>query len=201
MTAKTNSNGQIRKTLADQIDRLDAMLDGLSEGLNDAVATAVKEAVGSAVQQAVQAVLREALANPELLARLGGVAAPSPPPAASTPAAPTQAPKTTWKQRWIWVRQKMMAWAAVVRMECGRRLGQAGRCVACVWNRLLVLGRFPYPLLTGAAVAVAAGVAACFAQPWLAAAYAAVCAFAAMLASRVRAAWGRLTRPAVEPNG
>jgi hypothetical protein len=35
MTAKTNANAQVRKTLADQIDRLDAMLDGLADGLND----------------------------------------------------------------------------------------------------------------------------------------------------------------------
>jgi hypothetical protein len=201
MTAKTNTNGQIRKTLADQIDRLDSMLDGLAEGLNDAVAAAVKDAVGPAVQQAVQAVLREALANPELLARLGAVVAPAPAtPTQATPAAATVT-KTTWKQRWIWVRQKVTTWVTAVRMECGRRLGQAGRCVTCVWNRLLVLGRFPYSLLTAAAVAVAAGVAACFAQPWLAAAVGYLTAFAAMLAVRVRTAWGRLTRPAVEPNG
>ena len=176
------------------------MLDGLADGLNDAVATAVKEAVGAAVQQAVQAVLREALANPELLARLGVAPAPTPAPAPAPAAAPAT-PKTTWKQRWVSVRQKMTAWVAAVRMECGRRLGQAGRCVACVWRRLLLLGRFPYSLLTAVVVAVAAGVAGCFAQPWLAAAYAAVCAFAAMIAVRVRAAWKRLTTPGVESIG
>jgi hypothetical protein len=200
MTAKTNTNGQIRKTLAEQIDRLDAMLDGLADGLNDAVATAVKEAVGAAVQQAVQAVLREALANPELLARLGGVAAPAPAPAPAPAAAPAT-PKTTWKQRWASALRRMAVWVAVVRMECGRRLCQAGRCVAWVWSRLLVLGRFPYSLLTAVVVAVAAGVAGCFAQPWLAAAYAAVCGFAAMIVVRVRTAWRRLTRPAVAAIG
>ena len=71
MSTKTTTNGQARKSLAEQIDRLDAVLDGLADGLNGAVAAAVKEAVGVAVQQAVQAVVREALANPELLARLG----------------------------------------------------------------------------------------------------------------------------------
>ena len=70
MTVKVNTNGQARKSLAEQIDRLDAMLDGLADGLNDAVAMVVKEAVGVAVKEAMQAVLREALANPELLARL-----------------------------------------------------------------------------------------------------------------------------------
>jgi hypothetical protein len=196
MSAKTTANGQVRKTLAEQIDRLDSMLDGLSEGLNDAVAAAVRDAVGSAVQQAVQAVLREALANPELLARLGTVAAPAPAP----PAAPAAA-KATWKQRWVWVRQKVTAWASAVRMECGRRLGQAGRCATGVWNRLMILSRFPYSLLTAAVVAVAAGVAACFAQPWLAAAAGYVTAFAALLSVRVREAWRRLTVPAVRSAG
>jgi hypothetical protein len=31
----TMSNGQVRKSLASQIDRLDTMLDGLADGLND----------------------------------------------------------------------------------------------------------------------------------------------------------------------
>jgi hypothetical protein len=35
-TMQTNSsNGQVRKTLATQLDRLDAILDSLSDGLND----------------------------------------------------------------------------------------------------------------------------------------------------------------------
>ena len=198
MTAKTTTNGEVRKTLADQIDRLDSMLDGLSEGLNDAVASAVKEAVGSAVQQALQAVVREVLANPELLARLGALAPAPATPTQAPPAAPA-APKTTWKQRWGSAGQKLTAIVVAVRTECGRQLGQVGRCVAGVWNRLMILGRFPYSVLTAAAVAVAAGVAACFAQPWLAAAYAAVCGFAAMLLMRIRATWRRLTSPVPEP--
>jgi hypothetical protein len=31
----TMTNGQVRKSLASQIDRLDVMLDGLADGLND----------------------------------------------------------------------------------------------------------------------------------------------------------------------
>ena len=42
-TTHTNSsNGQVRKTLASQLDRLDAILDSLSDGLNQAVATAIE---------------------------------------------------------------------------------------------------------------------------------------------------------------
>jgi hypothetical protein len=70
MTKTLEMNGPTRKTLASQIDRLDAILDGLSEGLDQAVAQAVREAVGLAVQEAVQAVLAELLTNPALREQL-----------------------------------------------------------------------------------------------------------------------------------
>src|SRR6516162_10165034 len=67
MTVQTDTNGRVRKSLAEQIDRLDGILDGLAEGLNEAIVAAVKEAAGAAVQEAVRAVLSALLANPELL--------------------------------------------------------------------------------------------------------------------------------------
>ena len=82
MSKTLETNGQTRKTLASQIDRLDSILDGLSEGLNQAVAQAVREAVGLAVQEAVQAVLTEVLTNPALREQLQKAAPPSPPPPA-----------------------------------------------------------------------------------------------------------------------
>jgi hypothetical protein len=66
MTTTTNTNGRVRKSLAEQIDRLDGILDGLADGLNEAVVIAVKQAVVVAVREAVQAVLAEVLANPQL---------------------------------------------------------------------------------------------------------------------------------------
>jgi hypothetical protein len=75
MSKTLETNGQTRKTLASQLDRLDSILDGLSEGLTDAVASAVREAVGLAVQEAVQAVLTELLTNPALREQLRGPAA------------------------------------------------------------------------------------------------------------------------------
>jgi hypothetical protein len=91
-TTTIPSNGQMRKTLASQLDRMDKMLDGLSEGLNEAVAAAVQAAVGQAVRAAVQQALAEVLANPELRQRLAtgddlAVPATAPPPA-EEPAAP-----------------------------------------------------------------------------------------------------------------
>src|SRR3954467_4722074 len=80
MSTKTNANGQERKSLASQIDRLDQILDTLSVGLNEAVATAVQEVVGTAVTAAVQAAVIEVLTNPELLQRLRPAAQPDPAP-------------------------------------------------------------------------------------------------------------------------
>src|SRR5438094_3742196 len=77
MSNVMSPNGRARKTLADQIDRLDRVLDGLAEGLNEAVATEVQRAVGRAVREAVQAAIKEVLTNPDLAARLrGGTAVP-----------------------------------------------------------------------------------------------------------------------------
>jgi hypothetical protein len=73
---RTPSNGQPRKTLASQIDRLDGILDGLDAAL----AGAVQEAVEQAVKQAVQAVLTEVLTNRQLQEQLQQAAQPAPSP-------------------------------------------------------------------------------------------------------------------------
>jgi len=73
---KTPTNGQSRKTLASQLDRLEGVLDGL----DTALAGAVQEAVEQAVKQAVQAVLTEVLTNRELQEQLQQAAQPAPPP-------------------------------------------------------------------------------------------------------------------------
>jgi hypothetical protein len=67
METTQTTNGKQRKSLADQIDRLDALLDGLADALNESVAAAVKEAVGGAVKEALGAVLTQLLANPAAL--------------------------------------------------------------------------------------------------------------------------------------
>src|SRR5215469_1060516 len=63
---RTNIDGQQRKTLASQLDRLDGILDGLDRALTGAV----QDAVEQAVKQAVQAVLAEVLTNRELQEQL-----------------------------------------------------------------------------------------------------------------------------------
>ena len=70
MSTSTMNDDRVRKSLADQIDRLDKILDGLAEGLNEAVADAVRQAVSLAVQEAVRQVLTELLSNPTFRAQL-----------------------------------------------------------------------------------------------------------------------------------
>ena len=79
-TPRTTSNGQPRKTLASQLDRLDGILDGLDAAL----AGAVQDAVEQAVKQAVQAVLTEVLTNRHLQEQL---------PQAAQPALPSEEPR------------------------------------------------------------------------------------------------------------
>jgi hypothetical protein len=55
-----------RKSLGDQIDRLDGILDGLAEALNESVADAVRNVVGQVVRQAVEVSIKEVLASPDL---------------------------------------------------------------------------------------------------------------------------------------
>jgi hypothetical protein len=73
-TTRIPSNGQPRKTLASQLDRLDSILDGLDAALSGAV----QDAVEQAVKQAVQAVLTEVLTNRQLQEQLQQAAEPVP---------------------------------------------------------------------------------------------------------------------------
>jgi hypothetical protein len=90
-TARTNVNGQSRKTLASQLDRLDGILDGLDAAL----AGAVQEAVEQAVKQAVQAVLTEVLTNRELQEQLQQAAQPASPP--QPPPSKKGSPNRLWQ--------------------------------------------------------------------------------------------------------
>ena len=199
MTTKMSTNGQARKSLGDQIERLDAMLDGLADGLNDAVAAAVKEVVGVAVQQALQVVLREVLSNPELLARIGSAALP-----VATPAPATVAePKRTWKQRWASVRQALaacltsaraacMRQLTSARVECSRRLQQACRCMVSVWQHVRMLAHFRNQVLVAVGVGMTVGAAAYFAGPWLGAAASGIGGFAGALSLQLGMAFRRV---------
>ena len=75
MSATTTTNGRPqRKQLADQLDRLDAILDCLADGLNQAVADAAREGTRLAVKDAIV----EIMTNPDLRALLASHAPAAP---------------------------------------------------------------------------------------------------------------------------
>lgn len=137
MSVKLSTNGQ-RKSLAEQIDRLDSILDGLSEGLNDAVASVVQQAVSAAVEQAVALAVREAVHSvlTEILTNADLRAALLPPAQASAPAAP-QKPAQPVKERldraWTWVKSTVQAIWAKVKELTQRVVQRTKQALATSW--------------------------------------------------------------------
>jgi hypothetical protein len=164
------TNGKLRKSLADQIDRLDGILDGLADALNESVAAAVKDAVGQAVREAVQAVLSEVLASPALVELLRGQAA-APAPAAPAAAGPG-------------LRRRLGGACGRAAAGCAGLWARARRGWGAVLPRLGLLRQHRRQLLVAAGVGVAAGFLAYVAGPVLAAGLSAVAGFAAALALR-----------------
>jgi hypothetical protein len=165
MTA-TTVNGNARKSLAEQIDRLDDILGGMAEGLQGAVADAVKQAVTVAVQEAVRGVLAELLTNPDLMALLRGAvpaAAQATLQAAGPDARPAAPPRLARVKSWVGGKVRGL-WGA-----CRAAALVARRFVARCRARLAMARRFKGQLLASAGVGVLAEVAACYAGPWLSA--------------------------------
>src|SRR5262249_52902692 len=158
----TTTNGQVRRTLASQLDRLDLILDGLAEALNGAVADAVQGAVeravqlavGQAVKETLQAVIAEALANPDLLAAARTLLAPGTavdvPPDLPEPPRP---PKGLFRRACDGVK----AGVAVAAKACAAAVGQAAGVKAVVRAGWQLAKRFKGRLLAACAVGVAAG--------------------------------------------
>lgn len=162
MTMTNTPNGRAtRKSLAEQIDRLDQILDCLADGLNEAVATAVREAVGIAAQQAVQTVFTEILTNPAVLAKLQGLQAVAIAQPTNEVRKPTLRERIRRIQSWIGDRLRDLGQVcSVVSQYLYQRSVSLG-------NRLQVLRQFKGPLLIALGVGVLMGVTAYFAGPWL----------------------------------
>jgi hypothetical protein len=154
METTTTTNGKLRKSLAEQIDRLDAILDGLSAALNESVAAAVKEAVGLAVREAIQAVMTEVFANPTVLELLHGVG--------------SQPVKVSVGERlrtaWGFVTAKAKAAASSCKAMCGRSV----KVLIGFVKKLAVVRHVKAQLVTALGVGCVAGTAVYFAGPWLA---------------------------------
>jgi hypothetical protein len=144
-TTTTNTDGRTRKSLAEQIDRLDAILDGLGQALEEAVATAVSQAVGVAVKEAVQGVLAEVLTNPALHERAIPVDSQPGPQTVSPPVPRLLARRVAW----LGARARSCAQACLAGLCWLRDTAVRLFLLAGSWLRAALLG----------ASAVAAGVA------------------------------------------
>jgi hypothetical protein len=177
MTA-TMTNVRTRKSLAEQIDRLDAILDGLADSLNEAVAGAVREATASAVRQA----LVEVLTNSDVMALIGSSARLHTPVPPTPEAAPADVPDRPG------LGQRLGSWAGAqvqaARAACVQVLEAGGRAGSGLWANLLTVWLCRWQVAAAAGVGVAAGLPADLAGPWLAGVLAAAAAFA----------WGRVQR-------
>jgi hypothetical protein len=199
MTATLLTNGQVRKNLASQLDRLDGILDGLADGLREAVVTAVQEAIGLAVQEAVRAVLTEVLTNPDLLDKLRGTLVP---PAQVQETAVAPSPADSLKTRLTRGLRRLGSWAGArlraAGQACANLLRGAQRGARAARARLQGICRFKSQLLLALAIGTVLGVATYFAGPWLAATASGVGGFAMTVLVQA-GLWLRRMRGAVLP--
>jgi len=170
---------KVRKSLSEQIDRLDSLLDGLADNLNAAVADAVRDAVGGAVREAVQATLLELLAHPEIKSLLQAATASfTPPPPPRTPPDATEGRPTLGERlatASTWAGEKVRAAGAA----CRKGLGAVKAGLLGLWN-------LRTRLLTTVGLGAAVGLGAYLAGPWLSALAGGAVGFAAGLFSRAR---------------
>ena len=198
----TTTNGQARKTLASQLDRLDSILDGLADALNGAVASAVegaveravKQAVGEAVRETLQAVITEVVSNPDLLAAARtlltpGTAADVPP---DSPTTPPERPRGLIRR----AGDGLKAGLGVAATACGFVAGQAAGVKAVARGAWGLARKFKGRVLAACGVGLAAGAATLLAAPWLGVAAASVVGFCGTLAVKARNALRGLFAPA-----
>jgi hypothetical protein len=194
----TTTNGQARKTLANQLDRLDSILDGLSDALNGAVASAVegaveravKQAVGEAVRETFQAVLAEVVSNPDLLAAARTMLTPGSP--ADVPADPPERPKGLFRR----AGNGLKAGLAAATTACGYVVGKAAGVKGIALPAWQLARKFKGRVLAACGVGLAAGAATLLAAPWLGVAAASVVGFGGTLAVKARNALRGLFAPA-----
>jgi hypothetical protein len=163
------TNSKVRKSLSEQIDRLDKILDGLAEALNGAVADAVTQAVGLAVKEAVQTVLTEVLSNPDFRAQLQGSA---PAPIAADACPDTRSTGTSLVDQVVQNAAHLANWCTA-RLHALAQLGrctaqQVGRVATDLLTRVRGLRLFVRPLTAALLLGVATGIAAYCVGPWLA---------------------------------
>ncbi len=177
------TDGQARKTLASQLDRLDSILDGLSDALNGAVAMAVeqavRQAVGQAVKETLQALIAEALSNADLLAAARTLLTDS---SAGVSAGVTERPRGLCRRAWDGVKAGLGA-AAVACGGAGAYLQQQAVALkAAAGTGWVLLSRFRGRLLAACGVGLATGALTYVVGPWVGVAASSAAGFIATLA-------------------
>jgi hypothetical protein len=130
-------NGRVRKSLANEIDRLNQILDGLADGLNEAVAAAVQNAVAQAVQQAIQTALSEVLTSPAVIEQLRQKIGS---PVTTPPQQKTSVIKNGCRRLLNWIGAKAKA-AACFCMACLKAIGNAGKALLVKVRQVVALSR------------------------------------------------------------
>jgi hypothetical protein len=188
-TSSASANGRTqRKSLAEQIDRLDAILDGLAEGINDTVVAAVQ----GAVQLAVRAAVVEVLTNEELHRRLQPVNATAPAPTRGLVgrlvkkaqafvggllrivAAGCASAAAAFRKAWARGAEVLGAGPGTARTRAAAAARQLASAARRLWTKVVALKdlacRFRRPVLLALGVGSVVGVLAYFSGPWAAAA-------------------------------
>jgi hypothetical protein len=185
-TMNAGDNGKVRKSLASQIDRLDATLDGLADAIPEVVADTIRSVAAQAVRDAVQTAITEVLTSPELLSKLRAVSAP-----VACVAPPLPQKPSVW-QRLKTVVQAARSCLANLRRACGSRVRRMGAGavnlwrkavsgLALLWGQRWLVTEYKYPLLTALGVGTSVAAGAWFAGPRLSAVISGVGGFAASL--------------------
>ncbi len=189
----TITNGQIRRSLASQLDRLEGILHTLDANLSDVIATTVEKAVGGAVEMAVV----EVLTNPTLSKRLHPEMPKKPSVLKSVAGSVVMVAKSVWtwaKAGW----QKVAGWSCKAAATVSTFTGPVGSKVASVtckakalfqraWSRTLKLlslaTRWRKTVLAAPAAGVTLGVGCYFSGPMLASFVSGVTGFVSTLAA------------------
>jgi hypothetical protein len=190
------TNGKVRKSLADQLDRLDGILDVLGDGLNEAIADAVK----SAVTTAVQSVLSELLTNTEVLSKLGAVMTKQLGKATGLPAVPKKPGllqrvgelMKRLRNALASVREAGSAGLQNMRTWFGRGWQWMARRFAAIGNGLSMLKRLKWQVLTATGIGLGIGMAAWFAGPWFSSVLSGIGGFTTTIAGQPRRIAGRV---------
>ena len=166
ITATLNGRREPRRSLSQELDRLDKMLDGLAEAIPSTIADSVKETVATAVAEAFRATLMEVVANPDIIALLRNA---RPAAASNEQPAPAKAPlhqqirqatSSAWKHALAGLK---LAGNFVV-----SPVHTVVRCTINGYRQINTIWGLRKPVLIALGVGVVIGAAAYASAPWIA---------------------------------